>query len=147
MTGTHRTLAEADVFACLGITRRDALWAARAITGDKPLPLFADDLDGEGIVEPTVHLPQMTEGEHVVEDYVSMRLTLRSHPLALLRPILTPEQGTPALSPGPNRGLLPPTARHPRDANPVADQATGRTFPSRSDHWQSGQKGCETVKT
>jgi hypothetical protein len=30
----------------------------------------------------------------VVEDYVSMRLTLRSHPLALLRPRLTPELGS-----------------------------------------------------
>jgi hypothetical protein len=33
----------------------------------------------------------MTEGEQVVEDYVSMRLTLRRHPLALLRHILTPD--------------------------------------------------------
>ena len=35
----------------------------------------------------------MTEGEAVVEDYVAMRLTLRSHPMALLRPLLTPEPG------------------------------------------------------
>jgi hypothetical protein len=27
----------------------------------------------------------MTEGEAVVEDYVAMRLTLRSHPVALIR--------------------------------------------------------------
>ena len=33
---------------------------------------------------------EMSEGEKVVEDYVSMRLTLRSHPMALLRPWLTP---------------------------------------------------------
>jgi hypothetical protein len=32
----------------------------------------------------------MTLGEHVVEDYVSMRLSLKSHPLALLRDRLTP---------------------------------------------------------
>ena len=30
-------------------------------------------------------LPQMTEGEQVVEDYVAMRLTLRRHPMAFLR--------------------------------------------------------------
>ena len=115
-----RTLAEADVFASLGIDRRQALWEARALTGDEPLPLFADDLDGEGIVEPAVYLPQMTEGEHVVEDYVAMRLTLRSHPMALLRHILTPEDGAPAkVSPG--KGLIAvPKGRHPRDANPVA---------------------------
>jgi DNA polymerase III alpha subunit len=33
-----RTLAEADAFASLGLSRRDALWAARALAGDTPLP-------------------------------------------------------------------------------------------------------------
>jgi len=60
------------------------------LTSVKPLPLFAQDLDGEGIVEPKAHLPAMSLGEEVVEDYVSMRLTLRAHPVALLRHILTP---------------------------------------------------------
>ncbi|MGC9370673.1 MAG: error-prone DNA polymerase [Paracoccaceae bacterium] len=83
-------LAEADAFAALGLTRREALWAARAIAAPTPLPLFARDLDGEGIVEPAVHLRAMTEGEEIVEDYVALRLTLRRHPLALLRPRLTP---------------------------------------------------------
>ncbi|MGJ8582673.1 MAG: error-prone DNA polymerase [Marinosulfonomonas sp.] len=85
-----RVLAEADAFACLGLTRRQALWEARAHGAIDPLPLFANDLDGEGITEPAITLPEMTEGEEVVEDYVSMRLTLRSHPMALLRHRLTP---------------------------------------------------------
>jgi DNA polymerase III alpha subunit len=84
-------LAEADCFASLGLSRRDALWAARALTQDRPLPLFAGDIDGEGIVEPAIRFRTMTLGEQVVEDYVSLRLTLRSHPLALLRPWLTPQ--------------------------------------------------------
>ncbi|MCR8724263.1 error-prone DNA polymerase [Frigidibacter sp. ROC022] len=88
---TLRLLAEADCFAGLRLTRREALWQAKALTAPEPLPLFAGDLDGEGIAEPAVSLPQMTEGEEVVEDYVAMRLTLRAHPLALLRHILTPE--------------------------------------------------------
>ncbi|UWQ95873.1 error-prone DNA polymerase [Rhodobacteraceae bacterium M385] len=83
-------LAEADAFAALGISRRDALWAARALTPKQELPLFKGDLDGEGIFEPAVALPQMTEGENVVEDYVSMRLTLRTHPVALIRDRLSP---------------------------------------------------------
>ena len=83
-------LAEADAFAPLGLSRREAQWQARAITGDAPLPLFARELEGEGIMEPSVYFTEMTEGEHVVEDYVTTRLTLRSHPLALLRPMLTP---------------------------------------------------------
>lgn len=84
-------LAEADAFAVLGVTRREALWAAKALVEGSPLPLFAGDMDGEGIVEPGVVLREMTMGEQVVEDYVSLRLTLRAHPMALLRPWLTPE--------------------------------------------------------
>jgi DNA-directed DNA polymerase III PolC len=87
---TLTILAEADAFATLGISRRDALWAARALVPKRELPLFSGDLDGEGIVEPAVHLPRMTEGEEVVEDYVAMRLTLRSHPVALIRDRLSP---------------------------------------------------------
>jgi len=98
-------LAEADAFADLGLSRREALWEAKALTADKPLPLFAGDIDGEAIDEPAAHLPRMTLGEEVVEDYVSMRLTLRAHPLALLRPRLTPTTR-------PTRAKeLPPTSR------------------------------------
>ncbi|MEM8801313.1 MAG: error-prone DNA polymerase [Pseudomonadota bacterium] len=97
-----RVLAEADVFASLDLSRRDALWQAAAIGAEKPLPLFAGDIDGEGIVEPAAHLPQMTEGEHVVEDYVALRLTLRAHPMAFLRHKLTP--GAPRLDPGTGQG-------------------------------------------
>ncbi|MDJ0825200.1 MAG: error-prone DNA polymerase [Rhodobacter sp.] len=85
-----RVLAEADAFASLGLSRREALWAAKALVTGGELPLFAGDLDGEGIDEPPVTLPEMSLGEEVVEDYVSMRLTLRAHPLALLRERLTP---------------------------------------------------------
>ena len=88
---TVTRLAESDAFAPLGLSRRDALWAARALTGDAPLPLFAADMDGEGIIEPAVQFRAMSEGEQVVEDYVSMRLTLRSHPMALLRSFFTPQ--------------------------------------------------------
>ena len=84
-------LAEADAFHSLNLARREALWAAKAITADQPLPLFSQNLEGEGILEEKVYLHQMTEGEEVVEDYVSMQLTLRSHPVALIRHLLTPE--------------------------------------------------------
>jgi len=87
---TLTILAEADAFADLGLSRRDALWAARALTPKKDLPLFSGDLDGEAIVEAAVTLPEMSAGEHVVEDYVSMRLTLRQHPVALIRDRLSP---------------------------------------------------------
>ncbi|KAF0137669.1 MAG: error-prone DNA polymerase [Xanthobacteraceae bacterium] len=85
---TLTRLAEADAFAALGLSRRDALWAAEALAEGAPLPLFAADMDGEGITEPAVAFREMTQGEAVVEDYVAMRLTLRAHPMALLRPAL-----------------------------------------------------------
>ncbi|NNK77912.1 MAG: error-prone DNA polymerase [Litoreibacter sp.] len=83
-------LAEADAFNDIGLNRREALWEAKAIRSTDPLPLFAQDMDGEGLDEPKVNLPDMSLGEQVVEDYVSMRLTLRAHPVALLRHKLTP---------------------------------------------------------
>ncbi len=79
-------LAEADAFTALGLSRRDALWAARALRAPAPLPLFGTD--GEGGVEPAVNLPQMTLGQEVIEDYLSLRLSLRAHPMEILRPRL-----------------------------------------------------------
>ncbi len=83
-------LAEADAFAALGLSRREALWAAKAIATPQPLPLFSQDIEGEIIDEPAALLPQMTLGEEVVEDFVAMRLSLKAHPVALLRHLLTP---------------------------------------------------------
>ena len=79
-------LAEADAFASLGFSRRDALWSAKALRAPAPLPLFGPD--GEGGTEPAVTLPRMTLGQEVIEDYLSLRLSLRAHPLELLRPRL-----------------------------------------------------------
>ncbi|WP_305970509.1 MULTISPECIES: error-prone DNA polymerase [unclassified Mameliella] len=79
-------LAEGDAFASLGLNRRNALWAARALRGPKPLPLFG--ADGEGGAEPEVALPAMTLGQEVIEDYLALRLSLRAHPMELLRPRL-----------------------------------------------------------
>ncbi len=81
-------LAEADAFSGMDLTRRDALWHVKAIRSRTALPLFNDPIDGESINEPQVNLPVMHLGEEVVEDYVSTRLTLRSHPMELLRPSL-----------------------------------------------------------
>ncbi len=81
-------LAEADALACMGLARRDALWAVRALKAPKPLPLFDAGMDGEGIMETPVTLPALSLGEAVVEDYLSLRLSLRAHPMELLRPSL-----------------------------------------------------------
>ncbi len=87
-------LAEADAFRpSLGLQRRDALWAIKALR-DEPLPLFAaaaarEDQAVAEQQEPMVELRQMTEGHNVVEDYGHVGLTLREHPIAFLRKDLT----------------------------------------------------------
>ena len=79
-------LAEADAFVDMGLGRRNALWKVKAIAGQMPLPLFNDPIDGEVVNEPKVTLPAMNLGEEVVEDYVAMRMSLRAHPMELVRP-------------------------------------------------------------
>ncbi len=83
-------LAEADAFAGLGLTRREALWQVAAIRGAAPLPLFAGIEGEEGPQTEPVPLPATTLGEEVVSDYSALRLSLRAHPMALLRPRLGP---------------------------------------------------------
>jgi error-prone DNA polymerase len=80
-------LADADVFAALGLDRRQALWRVRGL-GEAPLPLFAAADAREGGDEPAVALAPMTEGREVVEDYRAVQLSLRAHPLSFLRPEL-----------------------------------------------------------
>jgi error-prone DNA polymerase len=76
-------LARADAFASMGLSRRDVLWAVRAFS-EASLPL----LDGAHITEPSVSLPKLTLGEQVVDDYSTISMSLRAHPLQLLRPTL-----------------------------------------------------------
>jgi error-prone DNA polymerase len=84
------TLADADAFACLGLSRRQALWQVRGLR-DAPLPLFAAADLREAKGEPAVMLAPMSEGREVVEDYRSVQLSLRAHPLSFLRPQLDSE--------------------------------------------------------
>ena len=77
-------LARADAFASMGLSRRDVLWAVRALS-EASLPL----LDGAHIAEPAVSLPKLTLGEQIVDDYSTISMSLRAHPLELLRPMLS----------------------------------------------------------
>ncbi|MGB3901161.1 MAG: error-prone DNA polymerase [Mesorhizobium sp.] len=86
--GEIEKLAEADAFRSLGLDRRQALWAVRALGGRsaaEKLPLF----DRPGIrlrdLEPAAVLPSMPLGEHVVHDYRSLGLSLKAHPVGFLR--------------------------------------------------------------
>ena len=77
-------LARGDVFSSMGLSRREALWAIRSFDA-APLPLFVAG-DKENLdMEPKVNLPDMGIGEQLVEDYSALNLSLRCHPLTLLR--------------------------------------------------------------
>jgi error-prone DNA polymerase len=78
-------LADADAFAAMGLDRRQALWRVRGL-GEAPLPLFAA-ADSPG-AEPEVALAPLAGGREVVEDYRTVQLSLRGHPLSFLRPEL-----------------------------------------------------------
>ncbi|MFC3678454.1 error-prone DNA polymerase [Ferrovibrio xuzhouensis] len=90
-------LARADAFGSLGLDRRSALWAIKGLS-DAPLPLFdfaetvipaSSNLPPvETGPEPEIQLPRLTTGENVIQDYRETSLTLRPHPLGLLRPQL-----------------------------------------------------------
>jgi error-prone DNA polymerase len=82
-------LVEADSFAGLAPSRRRAQWDAAAVDvkAQRDLPLFTTS-EGPQIEEPSPALTDETMGEAVVADYRAMGLTLRGHPLALLRPAL-----------------------------------------------------------
>lgn len=76
-------LADADAFRSLNADRRKALWEVSAL-GDRPMALF-EGTPSESVKEAQIELPLMTEGEHVVQDYSSVGLSLKNHPVALVR--------------------------------------------------------------
>ena len=74
-------LAAADALHVLAGHRREAWWQALALEADTPLTRAPRDAVQASLLPPT-------EGEDVVLDYSTLGLTLRRHPLALLRPML-----------------------------------------------------------
>ncbi|HEV8378236.1 MAG TPA: error-prone DNA polymerase [Tepidisphaeraceae bacterium] len=87
----HR-LAEADSFSSLNLTRRQALWQVLALD-DRNSPLF-DDLPAPDSVDP--NLPTMPLGQEVMTDYSTIGLSLKEHPVALVRAQLNQKQIIPA---------------------------------------------------
>ncbi|HEV7306041.1 error-prone DNA polymerase [Ensifer sp.] len=88
-------LADADAFRSIGLDRRKALWAVKALdekSAAERLPLFdlkpLEDLRPE----PAVSLPEMLPGEQVINDYRYLSFSLKAHPVSFLRPQLS-EQG------------------------------------------------------
>ncbi len=78
------TLARADAFGSVGLDRQRALWAVRRLD-ETPLALFAAADAFDPPAEPDVTLPAISAGEQVANDYRTLRLSLKAHPVALLR--------------------------------------------------------------
>ncbi|WP_150698550.1 error-prone DNA polymerase [Pandoraea terrae] len=95
-------LAAADALATLLGGRRQARWTVAAYQPPTPLlgaPTLRDAMPGSE--DEQVNLPPMPEGQDIVADYASTGLSLRRHPLQLLREKL--------------RGMRMRTARDLRD--------------------------------
>jgi error-prone DNA polymerase len=79
-------LAAADAFRSMGLDRRAALWDSRALKQVPDLPLFAyAEARDEGAEGEPARLPEMPLSEHVVNDYQTIRLSLKAHPMCFLR--------------------------------------------------------------
>jgi error-prone DNA polymerase len=96
--GTMQRLARADAFRSIGLDRRAALWAVRGLSGHlntraavEDLPLFRAVSTSFTALqnEEDVALPSLLPGEHVIEDYATLSLSLKAHPVSFVRRQLT----------------------------------------------------------
>ena len=88
-------LAQADAFRSLGLDRREALWAVRALDrrgATEFLPLFDKPNLRLRDNEPETKLPAMPPGQHVIHDYQSLGLSLKAHPVSFMRERLDSER-------------------------------------------------------
>lgn len=75
-------LADADAFRSIGLDRRQALWEFS--TKDTSVELFKGQQPADA-KEENVRLPEMSVSEHVVQDYASVSLSLKAHPVSFIR--------------------------------------------------------------
>jgi error-prone DNA polymerase len=119
--GTLQRLARADAFRSIGLDRRAALWAVRGLAGHQgsraaveDLPLFSQAVAGPLVPfqhEEDVTLPALLPGEHVIEDYATLSLSLKAHPVSFLRRHLV------------SRGVLSSAALKEQPANRTVEVA------------------------
>jgi len=88
--GAVTILAEADAFASLSKSRRPALWDALALPDDRP-PLPTANQD-----DSHAELPPMTAGEEILADYGAVGLSLKGHPVGIVRAELARRKIVPA---------------------------------------------------
>jgi error-prone DNA polymerase len=78
-------LAEADAFASLGYSRREALWAVKGLSDEWGAERDAPLLLRQSVQEAQVELPFMSLSQEVAEDYRTTSLSLKRHPVGFFR--------------------------------------------------------------
>jgi len=76
-------IANADAFRSLNLDRRKALWEIAALS-DHLTSLFAGQQQ-DNSAEKNIVLPEMKLSEHVIEDYKTLSLSLKAHPVKFAR--------------------------------------------------------------
>jgi error-prone DNA polymerase len=76
-------LADADAFRSINQDRREALW--KVSTQDHLGKSLFSAATVEDPKEKDIKLPEMSLSEHVIQDYGSMALSLKAHPVSFLR--------------------------------------------------------------
>ncbi|WP_018388988.1 error-prone DNA polymerase [Ancylobacter sp. FA202] len=84
-------LADADACRSMGLDRREAAWAMHRLPDDAPLPLFAVVEARELGTDEDAHLPLMPLPEQIAVDYQTTRLSLKGHPMGMLREVFAAE--------------------------------------------------------
>lgn len=79
-------LADADAFRSVGLDRRKALWEVSALS-DSLTGMFKGQLP-ETDTELPIQLPELSLSEHVLQDYTSLSLSLKAHPVSFIRETL-----------------------------------------------------------
>jgi error-prone DNA polymerase len=77
-----RRLAEADAFGSMDLTRRPAVWQTLELKDEEPT-LFDSIHPSSFNIQPS--LPTMPLGQEVMTDYATTTLSIKKHPLELVR--------------------------------------------------------------
>ena len=75
-------LADADAFRSIGLDRRQALWDVSALQS-APTGIYANQQDETDVEK--VQLPQMEFSQQIFQDYAATSLSLKAHPVSLVR--------------------------------------------------------------
>lgn len=86
-------LADADAFRSMGLDRRQVLWEITALQ-DHPIGVF-EGQPSDSAKEDPADLPMMSGAEHVMQDYASISLSLKAHPVSFVRSELDELRVTP----------------------------------------------------